>query len=163
MKKEFALISIILLIVAITGCVEEETKKKAADFSLSDIYNSNFTLSTYHGKVVLINFMATWCEPCKDEMPVLVTAYEKHGNDLIMISIDFDTTESQEDLQEFKEKYNADWIFAFNNVSEDVADKYDILGIPTTFIIDIEGYISYTYYGPVKEKELLGEIEKAKR
>ncbi len=163
MRTQHVLILVMILISLISGCVEEEqTKRKAFDFIVTDIEDNIFTLSNYLGKVVLINFMATWCLPCKNEMPDLVSVHEKHSDDIIIISIDTDENESKEDLIEFKQEYNAEWIFTFNNASEDVADKYDILGIPTTFIIDVEGYISYMHYGPVKEKELLVEIEKAR-
>jgi len=105
--------------------------------------------------------MATWCIPCKEEMPTFISIYEKHGNEIVMISIDREMTESEENLKTFKQEYNAKWAFAMDNIEENVADKYDIFGIPTTFIIDTRGCISYSYFGPIKEKELIAEIEKA--
>ena len=93
-------------------------------------------------------------------MPVLRAVHEKHGNEIIMISIDIDVTESKEDLREFKQEYNAEWVFALDNTEEDVAGKYEVIGIPKTFVIDMKGDISYMHSGPVGEKEVLEEIEK---
>lgn len=93
-------------------------------------------------------------------MPVLRAVYEKHGNEIIMISVDIDVTESNEDLREFKQEYIAEWVFALDNTEEDVAGKYEVIGIPKTFIIDMNGDVSYTHSGPVGEKEVLEEIEK---
>lgn len=155
------MILVIIYISTIAGCLEEKVKEKAPDFTLTDIDGNNFTLSNYRGKVVLINFMATWCIPCKEEMPTFISIYEKHGNEIVMISIDREMTESEENLKTFRQEYNAKWAFAMDNIEENVADKYDILGIPTTFIIDTRGCISYSYFGPIKEKELIAEIEKA--
>jgi thiol-disulfide isomerase/thioredoxin len=148
-------------LLTINGCLTHEVREIGPDFTLVDIDGNNFTLSNYRGMVVLINFMATWCVPCKEEMPELVAIYEKHGNEVIMISIDTDLTESREDLRRFKQEHQAEWVFALDNLEEDVRGKYEVLGIPTTFIIDTDGYISYMHYGPVKEIELIKEIEKA--
>ena len=146
----------------ITGCFDGEAKEKATNFILTDIDGNNFTLSDYLGEVVLINFFATWCGPCKEEMPEFVSVYEKYGNEIIMISIDTDVTESKEDVREFKQGYNAEWIFALDTIEEYVMGKYGVIGLPTTFIVDTKGYISYSHFGPVEENEVLEEIEKAR-
>ena len=161
MGKEYIPILVIILISVISGCLEEEEKKKADDFTLVDIDNNSFTLSNHFGKVIVINFMATWCPPCKEEMPDLIATNTKYGDKIVMISIDTNATKSDEDLKKFKQKYNASWIFALDNPDEDVMGKYRVFGIPIMFVIDIEGYISYMHFGLVKENELVKEIEKS--
>jgi len=145
----------------IAGCLEDEVREKAPDFTLTDIDGNNFTLSNYLGKVVLINFFATWCLLCKEEMPELVAFHEKRGNEIIMISIDTDVTETIGDIKEFMQEYNAECIFALDTSEEYVMGKYKVIGVPSIFIIDANGDISYDHLGPVKENELLREIDKA--
>jgi thiol-disulfide isomerase/thioredoxin len=151
----------IILISTVTGCLEDEVKEKAIDFNITGIDDESFILSDYKDKVVVINFMATWCLPCQAEMSDLVAIYEKYGNEIIMISIDIDTTESNNILLEFKQKYNAEWIFALDTNEKDITKDYKVVGIPMTFIIDTAGYISYKHLGPVEKNEMIREIEKA--
>ena len=152
----------IILISTVTGCLENEVKEKSIDFNLNDIDNESFILSDYKDKVVIINFMATWCLPCQEEMSDLVAVYEKYDNEIAMISIDMDTTESEKNLLEFKQKYNAEWIFALDTNEKDITKDYKVGGIPMTFIIDTKGYISYKHLGPVEKNEMIREIEKAR-
>ncbi len=159
-EKHFLILAIVL-VSALTGCLEGGVKEKAPDFTLTDIDGNNVTLSNYLGKVVLINFFATWCLPCKEEMPELVAFHEKHGNEIIMISIDTDVTESIGDIISFMQEYNAEWIFALDTTEEYVMGKYKVIGVPSTFIVDPKGDISYMHLGPVKENELLREMDKA--
>ena len=118
------LILIVIFISLFIGCIEEqEIIEKAIDFTLIDIDGNTFNLSNYNGKIVLINFFATWCEPCKLEMTDLFATYEKYGDKIIMISIDVDETESLEKIRGIKENYTAEWIFARDTIEESVEDK----------------------------------------
>ena len=161
MDEKYFLILTIFLLIPLSGCLEEENKEKAIDFQLEDINGNTFNLSDYLGKVALINFFATWCEPCKTEMTDLLATYEKYGDTIIMISIDYNNNESLETIREFKNNYSTEWIFARDTNEELVKEKYNVFSIPMTFIIDTKGYISYSHLGPVKYFDLNGEIVKA--
>jgi hypothetical protein len=96
-------------------------------------------------------------------MPELRSFYERQIEDVLMISIDVDITESISKIKDFKETYDAEWIFARDTINEDVSTKYDVVGIPVTIIIDRDGYISFRKVGPVTENELVEETVKLKK
>ena len=133
--------------------------EEAPDFTVTDIDGNTFNLRDQRGKVVIIDFMATWCGSCNDVMPNLVKVYEKYKDDIVMISIDIDAGESEEVLRNFKEKHGAQWRFAFD--PGDLMQEYNILTIPKLVIIDAEGGVTFTEEGVPSVKELFGEVEKA--
>jgi len=134
----------------------------ASDIELTSIDGEGFTLSEQRGKVVVMNFMATWCPSCNAEMPELV---EFHGNnpDVEMICIDVDPTESDGDLQAFKEKHGADWLHAFD--TDEAWRKYQAPSepyIPTTVVINPDGKITARVVGDISAKELEEKTEAAR-
>ena len=141
----------------------------APDFNLTDIYGFNFKLSDYLGKVVLINFMATWCSPCSSQILELVEVYENFSKDTLeMISIDIDLQGTNQQLQSYvdyfiDQGYQINWPFALDTNEEKVTDKYQINAIPTNVIVDYRGYISYIGEGLKIADELVWEIEKASK
>ena len=141
----------------------------APDFTLTDIHGINFTLSDNVGKVVLINFMATWSNPCYHQILELVMVYENFSRlDLEMISVDIDIHETAQQLQSYIEDieedgYEVNWTFAIDTAEENVGDKYQVDCIPTIVIVDRRGHISYRHEGIISADELITEIEKAKQ
>ena len=107
------------------------------------------TLADYDGRVVLLNFWATWCEPCKVEMPsmeALHRDYAPHGLDVVAVSED-DARVSADDLR----AYAADLGLSFDilrDTTHDVARAYQVLGYPTTFVIARDGTIRRRWIGP---------------
>jgi len=161
-KKLLAMV--IVLVVMIVGIISVYAimlsgGEEAPDFTVTDIDGNTFTLSDYRGKVVVIDLMATWCPDCNDAMPNLVKVHEKYRDDIVMISIDIDNSETVEELRDFKEKYGAEWSFAFD--SDDLMHKYNPLNIPKLVIIDGDGGVTFTDVGVLSEEKLYGEIEKA--
>lgn len=129
-----------------TGTVEE---KAAPDFELTNLEGKKIKLSDYKGKVVILDFWATWCAPCRKGIPDLVdlkNAYKAKGVEVIGISLDQDNTIA--DVKPFVKEYKINYPVVFGNM--DVVQKYgNIQAIPTTFIINKEGKISATYQGLV--------------
>jgi peroxiredoxin len=132
--------------------------KPAPDFSVTAMDGEKLILSDYRGKVVLLDFWAAWCGPCKEELPYLLEAHErfsKHGFQIIGISLDNDMNT----LTEFLKKQHLPWPqFHEENKRWDneVAKLYRVIGIPHTFLIDREGIIRYIDAG---EDELFKNIE----
>jgi len=180
MKKLLSILLIILLstlshtmnITAdtlISGTILYVDDDLAPDFTLTDIHGINFTLFDNAGKVVLINFMATWSNPCYHQILELVMVYENFSRlDLEMISIDIDICETAQQLQSYIEDieedgYEVNWTFTIDTVEENVGDKYQVDCIPTIVIVDRSGRISYRHEGIISADELITEIEKAKQ
>ena len=119
----------------------------APDFSLTDLNGQPLNLASYRGKVVLLDFWATWCTPCRAEIPHFIefqNNYSGQGFQVIGISMDDDLKPVQPFYKEFKMNYPV----ALG--SDKLAQSYGgILGLPVTFLIDRDGRIAAKYVGAV--------------
>lgn len=114
-------------------------KTKAPDFKLKDLSGKELSLSDLKGKKVFLNFWATWCPPCKQEMPEIQKLYEEtKDSDLVIITVDIG--EPLGEVKSFidKNKYSFKVLLDSN---QSVATKYNITAIPTSYFIDEEGNI----------------------
>lgn len=125
------------------------------DFTLTDIDGNEFSLSDYHGTVVLLDFFAIRCPPSVEEILHLKSLYEQFGEDLVIISIS--SPEDEEVLRDFREEHGIEWMIA--NDTANVFGLYIVQYIPTLFIIDQSGYIRYTHVGLTEASVLSQEIE----
>ena len=108
---------------------------------------------------MVLDLMATWCGPCKTEMDHLKSIFNQYDNSQVVImSIDIDTSETNEQLRQFKEDYGDNWIFARD--IDDVNTKYKINVIPKLVVIDKDGNIEYENEGVTTSNELSNEINK---
>ena len=117
----------------------------APDFSLSDQYGALVTLSSYRGSVLLLNFWATYCPPCVEEMPKLNVLYNKlssRGLQVLAISSD----RSEHYVKKFLEYHHYDFKVAFDDGLL-VARRYRVFSTPATFLIDRNGNIIELIYG----------------
>ena len=117
----------------------------APDFTLTDIDGKKLTLSDYKGKVVLLDFWATWCTPCREEIPHFVEMQQKFGSQgfqVIGISMDDDAKPVKKFLQDYRINYPL-------AVGDDkLAQSFGgILGLPVNFLIDRDGRIAKKYLG----------------
>lgn len=134
-----------------TNSVEQE-KVKAIDFTLSDISGKKVTLSELKGKKVFLNFWATWCPPCKAEMPDIEKLYqETKDSDLVILAVNLG--ESKDLVSSFleKNKYNFPVLL---DTTQNVAEDYQIRSIPTSYFIDEEGYIRAAKIGAMDMDEM---------
>jgi thiol-disulfide isomerase/thioredoxin len=116
----------------------------APDFALSDLAGGDLKLSELSGKVKLIDFWATWCAPCIEEIPMLVELdqlYRDSGLEIIAIS-----DESRDVLEKFRT--NHDIAYRFLHDDQDVSADYLVLGLPYAILVDEQGTIVDTYLGP---------------
>jgi thiol-disulfide isomerase/thioredoxin len=130
----------------------------ATDFSLTDLDGNPFKLSDYRGRVVVIDFMATWCGPCRREMPHYGIIWEKYGEKIVIMSIDIDPNESERTLRKFSQDFPyATWIWARDTFN--LGQPYQVTAIPTTVIIDQDGYIRFTHIGVTSATTFIQEID----
>ncbi len=131
----------------------------ALDFTLVDLEGKSFRLSDYRGKVVIIDFMATLCDPCRVQVSHLGGVWEKYKDRVIIISIDLNPNETPEMLRDFSDQFPyATWIWAKD--TENLGYKYGIVSIPTTIVIDQEGYVKARYVWITPNTVLIEEVER---
>jgi cytochrome c biogenesis protein CcmG/thiol:disulfide interchange protein DsbE len=122
--------------------------KPAPDFSLSDLNDKPYRLSDFRGKVVFLNFWATWCKPCREEMPsmeILNKNFEKDG--LVILAVSIDRVTTTKDIPPFVKGMNLSFPVLIDSWGR--TDKpYKRMGVPETFIIDQEGIIREIVIGP---------------
>ena len=137
----------------------------APDFTLVDQYGETHTLSDYAGKTVFLNFWATWCGPCKSEMPEIQALYEKYGEnqgDLIVLGVANPKTEdapyNQDVTQAEVEQFLEDNGYTFPVVMDTTGEifyYYGITAFPTTFMIGVDGnvfgYVPWALTGDIME------------
>jgi len=130
----------------------------APDFALTTLDGERVQMERLRGKVVVLDFMATWCIPCQEQMPNLAKVNERYRDrGLVLISIDADPKETYQDLASFRSKYAAQWTFALDN---GIAAAFRVNYIPLTYVIDREGTIKFKHLGYIDGDSLAREVEK---
>jgi peroxiredoxin len=122
-----------------------EVNRPAPPFALPDLNGGTVDLASYRGKVVLVNFWNTWCEPCKEETPALQTAYnDLQGQGLVIIGVNLANQEQNgaEDVRNFTERYGVSYPIALDTDGA-VSRAFRLYPLPTSFFIDAEGNIRY--------------------
>lgn len=130
----------------------------APDFVLRSATGENLRLSEYRGDVVLINFWATWCGPCRQEMPLLDDLYGRYkrvGFNLLGVNIDEDSRRAMQMVQELGVNFPV--LFDEN---KEVSKLYEVEAMPVTILVDREGIVRHVHHGykPGYEEKYLTEI-----
>jgi peroxiredoxin len=133
---------------------------KAPDFSLKDVRGNDIALSSFKGKVVLLNFWATWCPPCKAEMPAMNKLYNEmksRGFEVLAVTSD----SSLSDVNDFLSRNKLDFRILFDE-KKSVTRLYKVFSMPTTFLIGRDGTIVEKFYGEYDwtERDVRATIEK---
>ena len=130
------------------------------DFTLKDPAGADVRLSDYRGKVILLNFWATWCGPCKVEIPEFVEAYNAHRDrGFVILGVLSQDDPSAEELREFTNGWGMNYPIFREHVELDES-LGPIWAIPTSFIIDRQGSICTKHMGPVSKEVLEREIKR---
>lgn len=192
MKKNIGLLIVVLLVAAMIGTyVKQQIDKDREiettslgkemdgrkiglkngdtppDFTLTSLDGKDVTLSELRGKKVVLNFWATWCPPCKAEMPHMQNYYEQYAKKDNVEIIAVNLTKAERDVTDdakvdsvmtFRDSYNLTFPILLdpkNSAGED----YQILTIPTTYFIDSNGYIQRAIKGPMNVEMLKQYVE----
>lgn len=128
----------------------------APDFTLTDVAGNDITLSELKGQVVLINFWATWCGPCRVEMPALQRRYEAFKDQgFTVLAVNFD--EPATDVSAFAQSLNLTFTVLLDPGGV-VNELYHMRGYPSSFIVDRSGVIKQLHIGLMTEKQLDGYL-----
>jgi thiol-disulfide isomerase/thioredoxin len=137
--------------------LNNKIKTKAQDFKLKDLNGNEVSLSDYKGKKVFLNFWASWCPPCKAEMPEIEKLYkETKDSDLIILAVDIG--EDKQTVKSFidKNKYNFKVLL---DTDQAAATKYNIASIPSSYFIDKDGNIVATHIGSMNLAQMKNYIQ----
>ena len=146
-----------------------EDINKAPDFTLTAMNDSNYTLSKLEGKVVLINFWATWCGPCRMEIPEfneMHKSYHEKGLEILGISV----SDNKKQLKNFAKSFAVDYPLLYGNardINKVMRDYGGVYAVPSSFLVGKWGSIVWSYpgailknYDPQTFSALVYEIEK---
>ena len=140
------------------GKIGAKINEVAPNFRLSDTDGGTITLSDLRGKPVLLNFWATWCGPCRSEMPEMQSVYERLGGRLTILGVDLD--ETREEVLDFKEELGVTFPTVIDQ-GQTVFHHYSAFGLPATYVIDADGVIRNVKFGPfVSEDDIHKSLEK---
>ena len=158
MKRLALLLVPFVLVFSLCAKAEKDTESdanltSAPDFTLTDLQGNEISLSDYEGKVIFLNFWATWCPPCRAEIPGFVEMYEKHkdmGMEILGISLD---EAGKEKVLNFVKKYKINYPVALGT-NKIVRDYRPGNFVPSTIIIDKNGKIRHKHIGYLNKRTL---------
>jgi peroxiredoxin len=123
----------------------------APSIKLQNLRGENFSLHEMRGKIVVLNFWATWCEPCKLEMPFFEQLHSAGRSDLEIWGVNFD--ESPQQVEIFVKEFQLSFPILLDPGGQ-VQDLYRVRGYPTTYVVDKEGVIRFHHIGLITEDQL---------
>ena len=174
------IVGLVILVIAIWGVYSltqtgtqtttTTSSSGAPDFSLPVVGPNGLTgktvsLSSFRGKVVLLEFMVPWCPHCQDMAPVLDRLYQQYGSqNVVFLSVSGAWPEqaggppaTASDAAQFIRVYGASWTFVYDS-SNSIFNKYGVTATPTFFIVDKNGMVANTYQGEVAENTLAADL-----
>ena len=159
MKMKNTLLGLVFCILAATSLASSGlTGQSAPDFALKSSSGENLRLSEFRGDVVMVNFWATWCGPCRQEMPLLDELYSRYGRvgfSLLGVNIDDNSSKAMDMVSELGVSFPV----LFDSRKE-VSKLYEVGAMPVTVLIDREGTVRYVHLGykPGYEEKYLDQI-----
>ncbi|WJE44974.1 redoxin domain-containing protein [Bacillus halotolerans] len=134
-----------------------EEGQQAPDFTLKTLSGERTSLSDVKGKKVLLNFWATWCKPCRQEMPAMEELQKEHS-DVAVIAVNFTSAEkSEKQVQNFADTYHLTFPILIDK--KGINADYNVFSYPTTYILDEKGVIQDIHIGTMTKKEMKEKLD----
>ncbi len=147
-------VSLLALLMVIAGCGATGTsvtptpgEPPAPDFQMTGLDGNSYQLSELRGQWVLVNFWATWCVPCVEEMPALQAAADTWADELQVLGVN--QRESAESVQAFVDEHGIRFPILLNP-GDQVLIAYQVVGLPQTLLIDPTGQMVFRQFGPLE-------------
>ena len=141
-----SLIFVLTLLAALPAVAEK------VDFTLTDLDGKSVSLSDFRGKWVIVNYWATWCPPCLEEIPDLVELYEENRDTIVVLGVDYEEV-NMEYLKEFVETHMMSYP-VMQMAPKPVTELGPVLGLPTSYIISPQGERLARQEGPVTREAI---------
>jgi peroxiredoxin len=163
------ILAAVFLLVAVSGCGSNDAGENAGydgstaagdyenDFELKDLDGKSISISDFRDKTVVLNFWATWCPPCKKEIPDFIEVYSEYRDrGVVFIGI---SNEDSAILRSFAEDFGINYCILVDSIN--ITGQWGIRAIPTTFILDGNGRIIFENVGMMSRDQLTGALEEA--
>ena len=159
------------VIVALLACGDDERRsarppevgKPAPDYHAVSLTGDSVSLAGARGRVVLLNVWATWCHPCREEIPILQALHERYAaRGLELIGVSVDARGEEDTIREFANDFGMTYPL-WLDPDERVQSTFLAIGVPATFLIDRTGVLRWRHVGPVRaaDSTLVRELERA--
>lgn len=154
-----AIIGLFVAGLAIPRSIISPEIPDAKDFEMPLFDRGVVQLSDYHGQVVVLNFWASWCIPCRDEAPVIEKLYREYGGrEVVFLGVNMQDAEN--DARAFIDEFSLGYPNG-RDVNGSIYILYGVAGVPETFIIGTDGNIIRKHVGPINERLLRNYLEEA--
>jgi peroxiredoxin len=153
MTTRFLLFLALVVSVAIDPARAQSTDNLAPEFSLPDAAGNHVTLSDFRGDLVVLNFWATWCGPCRYEMPAFVRLQDRYRDDVRFVGVSVDEA-GWSAISPFTKEIGVNYSILWDMDSSTLAAYGDPSALPATYVIDRNGRIQVIIQGMVSESDL---------
>lgn len=142
--------------------IDDSNFKKVKEFTVYDKDGKKVSISDYKGKPVIINFWASWCVPCKNEIPYFKNIQKEYGEEVevLMVNITDNVKETKERALEYVEKSDLKDMNVLFDLDEDASKKYKLVGLPSTLFLTENGKVMNEHLGLMDEEELKKNVNK---
>lgn len=159
MKQLIRIFTLLVFVFVASASNASSISGKAPDFTLKSRSGQNVRLSDLRGQVVMLNFWASWCGPCRQEMPILEQLHKRYGKlgfTVVGVNVEQDTSKAVAYLRDIKVSFP----ILYDNTSK-VSKLYDVNAMPTTVMIDRNGNMRFKHHGykPGYEKDYKKQIK----
>ena len=155
--KKTLILALVAFVLTATCVWADDESQEPVDFTLQQLHGETVSLSDYRQKWVVLNYWATWCAPCRKEIPDLISLHEAR-DDVVVLGLAFEDTE-MENFDEFLEEFHPSYPILLVDVYAPPEPFGSPRVLPTTIILNPEGFPVKTYLGPVTREDIESFID----